>query len=74
MIVKKIAEPCKKVDSPIPDYVYDYYFECSGAGKWHHWNKLLQSQPTLEIKVICLLSLENALLELLFLLTCFHKS
>ena len=60
MIVKNFAEPCKKVDSPIPDYVYDYYFECSGAGKWNHWNKLLQSQPALEIKVICLLLLENA--------------
>ena len=39
-----------KIDVPIPDYVYDYYFEASGAGKWHHWNKLLQSQSQLEIK------------------------
>ena len=39
-----------KIDTPIPDYVYDYYFECTGAGKWNHWSRLLQSRPELEIK------------------------
>ena len=31
-----------KVEMPLPDYVYDYFFKLESTGKWETWNKLLQ--------------------------------
>jgi len=43
-------EGVSKIENQIPEYVYDYYFELKGPGKWHHWSKLLLFREQLEIK------------------------
>ena len=43
-------EGISKIENQIPDYVYDYYFELKGPGKWHPWSKLLLFKAQLEIK------------------------
>ena len=43
-------EGVSKIENQNPDYVYDYYFELKGPGKWHPWSKLLLFKAQLEIK------------------------
>ena len=43
-------EGISKIENQIPEYVYDYYFELKGPGKWHPWSKLLLFKAQLEIK------------------------
>lgn len=31
-----------KIEVPIPDYAYDYFFKLQSVGSWDNWSKLLQ--------------------------------